>query len=51
MGICTICGKKGLFLKINSMGMCISCSLEHEKAEEEKKTIAIQSCKRVFQQA
>lgn len=37
MGKCNVCGKKGIFLKINSFGRCKSCQLSFEKQEAEKK--------------
>lgn len=37
MGKCTVCGKKGLFLKVNSFGRCQSCQIAFEKQETERK--------------
>lgn len=31
LGECTVCGKKGLFLKINSHGRCNKCELAYQK--------------------
>lgn len=45
---CTICGKKGLFLKLNSMGMCATCSAEYEQAEEEKKQTQYNQSKQYY---
>lgn len=36
MGKCVVCGKKGLFLKVNAQGMCISCAEKTEQAEFEE---------------
>lgn len=37
MGKCVVCGKKGLFLKIDSFGRCESCQIEFEIQEAIKK--------------
>lgn len=37
MGKCNVCGKKGLFLKINSFGRCQTCQTAFEKQEEDRK--------------
>ena len=39
MGKCVSCGKKGLFLKLSSAGLCSECAeREEQKAEQERKT-------------
>lgn len=48
MRTCTICGKKGLFLKLNSMGMCPTCSSEHEQAEEMKRQVQYNQAKEFY---
>lgn len=37
MGKCIVCGKKGLFLKVNSSGRCNSCQSAFEEQEKERK--------------
>ena len=34
MGKCIICGKKGLFLKLDSKGRCNECLIKIKKEEE-----------------
>ena len=37
MGKCIVCGKKGLFLKVNTQGMCNDCA-EKARIEFAKKS-------------
>lgn len=45
---CQICGKQGLFLRLNSMGMCSSCSLEYEKKKEEEHLLKVQNTQNYY---
>lgn len=45
---CQICGKQGLFLRLNSMGMCSSCSIEYERKKEEERLLQVQNSQNYY---
>lgn len=36
MAVCSVCGKKGIFLKVNYYGRCKNCQEKYEKTENER---------------
>lgn len=48
MAKCQICGKKGLFLRLNSMGICSSCFSKIQKKKEEEHLLQIQNAQNYY---